>query len=412
MLEPVASVDSDPAPIPLFGPRFLNDPRGLYREMRRGHGAVVPVELPGGLPAWLVIGYRELHQVTSDPELYPRDAALWNQWPNVPPDWPLLPILPISPSPALADNTHRAQQANLDAALETMDAFALRRDCEELSDRLIDSFCGRGTADLVGAFAEPLPVLALARLIGLPDAEGLELLRSMEVIGDAGADSMQAYGRLAESMRQLIIHKRDRPGPDLATALLQQGTYTEEACGLTLMSVLFAGHITTADWLVHSMRLMLTDDRFASAFGGGRRSIGQAMNEVLWEETPTQILAGRWAARDTRLGDKVIRAGDMLLLGLAAANSDPEVRQYTGVEPSSIGNSAHFAFGHGEYRCPYGAQQMAETIARTGIEVLLDRLPDIDLAVEPETLVRRPSPFLSGMTSLPVRFTAVRPLSG
>ncbi len=403
-------MDPDPAPIPLFGPRFLNDPQGLYREMRREHGAVVPVELPGGVPAWLVIGYRELHQVTNDSDLYPRDPTLWNQWPNIPPDWPLLPLLPISP-PALADFPHRAQQANLDQALEAMDPFVLRRDCEELADRLIDNFCGRGTVDLVGAFAEPLPVLALARLIGLPDAEGLELLRSMEIIGDAGADSLQAYARLSESMRQLITRKRERPGTDLATALLQQGHYTEEVCGLTLMSVLFSGHITTADWLVNSLRLMLTDDRFANAFGGGRRSIGEAMNEVLWEETPTQILPGRWAVRDSRLGDKVIRAGDLLLLGLAAANSDPDIRQYAGAEPSNLGNSAHFAFGHGEYRCPYTAQQMAETIARTGIEVLLDRLPDIDLAVAPETLVRRPSPFLSGMTSLPVRFTGVRPLN-
>jgi cytochrome P450 len=412
VFDPAPSVEPDPAPIPLFGPRFLNDPQGLYREMRRRHGAVVPVELPGEVPAWLVIGYRELHQVTSDPELFPRDAALWNQWPKITPDWPLLPILPIAPSPALADTSHRAQQVNLDAALETMDPFVLRRDCEELSDRLIDGFCGRGATDLVGAFAEPLPVLALARMIGLPDAEGLELLRSMEIMGDAGADAQQSYARLSESMRQLITRKRDRPAADLATSLLQQGNYSEEACSLTLMSVLFAGHITTADWLVNSLRLMLTDDRFADAFGGGQRSIGQAMNEVLWEEAPTQILAGRWAVRDTRLGDKVIRAGDMLLLGLAGANADPDVRHYTDTEPTNLGNSAHFAFGHGEYRCPYPAQQMAETIARTGIEVLLDRLPDIDLAVSPDTLVRRPSPFLSGMTSLPVRFTAVRPLNG
>ena len=46
------------------------------------------------------------------------------------------------------------------------------------------------------------------------------------------------------------------------------------------------------------------------------------------------------------------------------------------------------------------------------LEVLLDRLPDIDLAVPAETLVRRPSAFLRGMTSLPVRFTPVRAVGG
>lgn len=137
------------------------------------------------------------------------------------------------------------------------------------------------------------------------------------------------------------------------------------------------------------------------------------MNEVLWEEGPTSILAGRWAARDTRLADKTIRAGDMLLLGLAAANLDPHVRQsFTDGGSVPTGNNAHFAFSYGEYRCPFPAQQIAEIIARTGIEVLLDRLPDVDLGVPADQLTRRPSAFLRGMTALPVRFTPVRPVGG
>ena len=49
------------------------------------------------------------------------------------------------------------------------------------------------------------------------------------------------------------------------------------------------------------------------------------MNEVLWEDTPTQNVAGRWASRDTHLGGRHIRSGDLLLLGIAAANGDPWV---------------------------------------------------------------------------------------
>src|ERR1051325_1782708 len=79
--------------VPLWGPGFQTEPQTVYRSRRRDHGPVVPVELPGGFPAWLVIGYRELHRVTSDGELFPRDVGLWNQWPNVPDDWPLLPMV-------------------------------------------------------------------------------------------------------------------------------------------------------------------------------------------------------------------------------------------------------------------------------------------------------------------------------
>jgi len=118
-----------------------------------------------------------------------------------------------------------------------------------------------------------------------------------------------------------------------------------------------------------------------------------------------------WSVSASR--EEVIRGGDMLL-GLGGANLDPHVRAHLvdDTEPAHEGNSAHFAFSHGEYRCPFPAQQIAEIIARTGIEVLLDRLPDLDLAVPPQNLVRRPSPFLRGMTSLPVHFTPVRVVGG
>ncbi|QLY33329.1 cytochrome P450 [Nocardia huaxiensis] len=402
--------------VPLSGPRFHTDPHSLYREMRRDHGAVVAVELPGNVPAWLVIGYRELHQVTSSPELFPRDVSLWNQWGNIPPDWPLLPMVG-QPMPSIyftAGAEHLRHVAMVEPALEGVDPFELRRVCESLADRLIDVFCGRGSADLVADFAEPLPVLVLAWLLGFPDEEGPELARAMKTMADGTAEAQAGYMAFMGHMQNLLARKQAAPGDDLVSRMLAHpDAFSDTEYVLDLMAVTAAGHLPTSDWLVNSVGLMLTDDRFAAALGGGRRSVDQAMNEVLWEDAPTSILAGRWAARDTRLGDKLIRAGDLLLLGLAAANTDPHVRQsVSGDSAVHHGNSAHFAFSHGEYRCPFPAQHIAEIIARTGIEVLLDRLPDIDLAVPAQHLVRRPSPFLRGMTSLPVVFTPVRAVGG
>ncbi|MEV6068969.1 cytochrome P450 [Nocardia sp. NPDC052001] len=403
-----------PGVVPLSGPRFHTDPHHLYNDMRREHGAVVAVELPGGVPAWLVIGYREMHQVTNSPELFPRDVSLWNQWGTIPEDWPLLPMVG-QPMPSIyftAGAEHRRHLAMVEPALESVDPFELRRVCESLADRLIDAFCGRGSADLMAEFAEPLPVLTLAALLGFPDSDGPHLAWSMKVMANGGADAQAAHLQFMGHMQRLVAMKKAMPGDDLTSRMLAYPTpFTDEEYINDLMAITAAGHLTTCDWLGNSVRLMLTDDRFAAALGGGRRSISQAMNEVLWEESPTSILAGRWAARDTRLGDKTIRAGDLLLLGLAAANTDPHVRQHVS-EGMQTGNSAHFAFSHGEYRCPFPAQHIAEIIARTGIEVLLDRLPDIDLSVPARNLMRRPSPFMQGMSSLPVVFSPVRAVGG
>ncbi|MFG2429762.1 cytochrome P450 [Streptomyces sp. NPDC048590] len=401
------------APVRLSGPEFHTEPQALYRRMRRSHGPVVPVELHGGFPAWLVVGYRELHQVTSDGELFPRDVGLWNQWEHIPADWPLLPMVG-QPMPSIyftAGAEHRRHSEMVVPALEAADPFEIRDHCEQLADRLIDGIGARGSADLVAEFAEPLPVLVLARLVGFPDEEGRDIARVLKDLADGGPGAQEAYGRFGEHMARLVAARKAAPGDDVISRMLADpAPFTDEEYALDLMAITAAGHLTTADWIGNSLRLMLTEDQFADSLAGGHRSVGDAMNEVLWEETPTQILAGRWAVRDTQLGGRTIRAGDMLLLGLGAANTDPLVRQGTG--PGSpghrTGNGAHLAFSHGEYRCPFPAQEIAETIARTAIEVILDRLPDLRLAVPAEDLVRRPSAFLRGMNALPVRFTPVQ----
>ncbi|MFJ5935358.1 cytochrome P450 [Streptomyces sp. NPDC093071] len=395
--------------VPLDGPGFQVDPQALYRAMRRDHGPVVPVELPGGVPAWLVIGYRELHRVTSDGELFPRDVSLWNQWPHIPADWPLLPMVG-QPLPSIyftAGEEHRRHVRMVVPALEGADPFEIRGHCEQLADRLVDAVCGRGTADLVADFCEPLPVLVLARLVGFPDDEGDDIAEVLKDLADGGPGAQSAHQRFGEHMAHLVAAKRAAPGNDVTSRMLAfPEAFTDEEYALDLMAITAAGHLTTADWLGNSLRLMLTEDEFADSMAGGRRSVSEAATEVLWEEAPTQILAGRWAVRDTRLGGQRIAAGDMLLLGLGAGNTDPLIRQ--GDRGAHGGGGAHLAFSHGEYRCPFPAQEIAEIIVRTGIEVLLDRLPDLELAVPAGELVRRPSAFLRGTTSLPVRFTPVR----
>ncbi|MEU9360367.1 cytochrome P450 [Streptomyces sp. NPDC048301] len=401
------------APVRLSGPEFHTEPQALYRRMRQSHGPVVPVELHGGFPAWLVVGYRELHQVTSDGELFPRDVGLWNQWEHIPADWPLLPMVG-QPMPSIyftAGAEHRRHSEMVVPALEAADPFEIRDHCEQLADRLIDGIGARGSADLVAEFAEPLPVLVLARLVGFPDEEGRDIARVLKDLADGGPGAQEAYGRFGEHMARLVAARKAAPGDDVISRMLADpAPFTDEEYALDLMAITAAGHLTTADWIGNSLRLMLTEDQFADSLAGGHRSVGDAMNEVLWEETPTQILAGRWAVRDTQLGGRTIRAGDMLLLGLGAANTDPLVRQGTGSGGPGhrTGNGAHLAFSHGEYRCPFPAQEIAETIARTAIEVILDRLPDLRLAVPAEDLVRRPSAFLRGMNALPVRFTPVQ----
>lgn len=402
-----------PDAVPLSGPRFQTDPVRLYREMRREHGSVAPVLLDGDIPAWLVIGYRELHQVTGDPVLFSRDSDLWNQWDRIPGDWPLLPMIGHKQPSILytVGERHRQRAAMISNALEAIDPSALRSHAERFADELVDAVCTVGEAELIGQYAMLLPVRVLARLFGFSDEEGPGLVTALNDMINSSARAIEGQTHLGTSMARLVADRKAAPADDVASRMLADDSgFTEEEIIQDLMVALAAAHQPTADWIGNSLRLMLTDDRFAASLFGGRNSVGDAMSEVLWEDAPSQNIAGRWASRDTHLGGRRIRAGDLLVLGLQGANSDPQVR--TDASALTGGNNAHFSFSHGEHRCPFPAQEIAEVISRTGIEVVLDRLPDIDLAVPAESLSRRPSPWLRGLTELPVRFTPTPALGG
>ncbi|MBH0245933.1 cytochrome P450 [Streptomyces cavourensis] len=392
--------------VPLSGPRFQSDPVQLYRDMRRDHGAVAPVVLDGDVPAWLVLGYRELHQVTGDPVLFSRDSELWNQWDRIPEDWPLLPMIGRGQNSILytVGERHSVRAMMISNALEGVDPFSLKRYAEEFADELIDRFCTKGAVDIIAEYTKLLPALVLARIYGYPEEVIRPLVGSINDITDGLDRAIAGSQHLGMATFQLLAEKHAEPGDDVVSRMIaDEGGFTDEEIVQDLLVMIVAGHQPTADWMGNSLRLMLTDERFAASLSGGRHSVAEAMNEVLWEDTPTQNVAGRWASRDTHLGGRHVRAGDLLLLGIAAANGDPQVR--THASALTGGNNAFLSFGHGEHRCPFPAQETAEVIARTGIEVLLDRLPDMDLAVPAEQLTRRPSPWLRGLTDLPVLFT-------
>lgn len=390
---------------PLYGPRFQTDPRQLYQELRQAHGPVAPVELAGGVPAWLVIGYRELQLTTSQTKLFGRDSTRWNQWPNIPADWPLKPMMAPVPSILYAEGAeHQRRKTAVTDALSGVDQYELKQYCEEVADRLIDDFAGKGEAELVADYAHRLPLLVLCRLFGLDEDEAPVLISGLVAMLDGGAEAQAGAQRLLDVMLKLVLRKREEPGADITSRLLaHEAALTDEEVMRDMRVILIAGHQPCAYWISNALRLMLTDDRFAASLSGGRRSTGQALSEALWEDTPTQIFAGRWATRDTQLGGQRIAAGDMLLLGFAGANTDPSVRQADG-SPAE-GNRAHLSYSYGPHACPFPAQETAEVIAATAIEVLLDRLPDLRLAIAEHALVWRPSAWVRALMALPVAFT-------
>jgi cytochrome P450 len=393
--------------VKLYGPLMDEDPAAVYHEIRRVHGAVAPVLLDGDMPAWYVSSYRDVHHVLSNPALFGRDARRWNLYDQIPPDWPLAPFGSWGPSVLHTEgDEHQRRAGAIGDALDAVSRTELGRICEQTADQLIDSFSTGGEADLIGQYAQQIPIRVITRLYGIPEDEIPSLIADTEAAATETAGALEAHMRVIGRIGQLIAERRQNPGTGLpARMVTHPARLTDDELTHDMHIVLMGAQQPTADWIGNTLRLMLADEEFALTLQGGRGSADQALNEVLWKDTPVQNLIGRYAISACGLGGRQIEKGDLVVLGLAAANADPQVR------PDSFGdvqvNRAHMSFAQGEHSCPFAAPELAEIIARTAIEVLLDRLPDVTLAVPLEEIKWRPAAWVRGLYSLPVTFTPV-----
>lgn len=390
-----------------YGPDIARDPVSLYEEMRRRFGPVAPILLDGDVPAWFVLGYRELHHVTGHPEWFARDCRRWNQWERIDEGWPLLPYVMWTPSVMFAEGAeHRRRAGAIGDALAATERADLNALCRSVGDGLIDRFAKDGGADLISQYAHRFPATVIARLYGVPEQEVPAMVRDNLASLDVTSEAAQAHTRLLERMRLLVAQRRAHPREDVPSRLLTHPAgLTDEEVVTDLLVIMSAAQAPTGNWIGNTLRLMLIDDDFSLTLQGGRSSAGEALNEVLWKNTPTQNFIGRWAVHPCELGGRRIGRGDLLVLGLAAANADPRLN--TGDLSTHATNRAQMSFGHGEHGCPFPAPMVAEVIARTAVETLLDRLPDVRMAVTPEQLRWRPSVWMRGLFALPARFSPI-----
>jgi len=392
---------------PLYGSAVAEDPHGHYARLRERHGAVAPIELEPGVEAWLVLGYPELLELTRNEQLFSKDSRRWRvpREGRLRADSRLLPMTAWRPTLLNLDGAeHQRLRAAVADTLGRIDHRQLRETTEAAADALIDSWGPDGTADLIAQYARRLPLLVFTRLLGLPPELGPRLIELISHFVDSSEKSVRANAEFQAILVDLVRQRREQPGPDLTSWLLahQAGLSDEEAVH-HLVVILVAGNETTINWTGNTLRLLLTDRRFRSTLAGGRLTVSDALDEVLWRDPPTQNFPGRWATSDTVLGGQYISAGDMLVLGLAAANADPAVLGSDGI----AGNRAHLAWGAGKHVCP--AQHPARLIVETAVETLLHRLPDLQLAVPAHELAWRPSPWSRALVALPVLYSAFTP---
>lgn len=390
----------------LYGPDAEVDPHGIYDRLRKEHGAVAPVLLEGDVPAWLVLGYREVRWVLDNPLQFSRDSRIWRDWEEgrVDAASPLILMLGWRPDCVSQDGApHRRLRGAVTDNLQAVAGRGVRRHVTHFANQQIDAFAATGTADLVADFAEHLPMLVLTRVFGLAASEGRTLAESCAHVIKGGADALVHNDRIMRILGALAERKRQEPGADFTTGLIEHhAALDEEEVLHHLRLVLIAAHTTTSNLLARVLLLILTDSSLLAGLVSGEINVSAVVEEVMWNTPPLAVLPGRFATADLELGGVGLKEGDLLVLGLAAGNLDPEIRPDPRV--SVRGNQAHLAFSSGPHECP--GQGIGQAIIEGAVDVLLHRLPGLHLTVPLEELTSTASTWESRLDRLPVAFAS------
>ncbi len=375
----------------LLEPKVLLDPFPTYESWRRKG----PVIWDSELEAWLVTGYEEAFRALRDVEHFCSD---WRRIGDVTPP-SLLSLQTLDPP----EHT-QIRRLMLDG-FKARDFQQLERTVVDTVDTLLADVEGRESFDFVSAFAEPLTLRAVTRLLGAPepDLEWFLPLSNFIVDGMDFSIRPECYepGVAARAeLSALVDAWMESPPPDgflahVADRARQTGI-EKAVVHNSLRVVLQAGFQTANRFLAGGLLTLL---RVPSA---QRRPVDTdtAVNELVRFAGPVHV-ESRGCVRDTTLGGQRIRKGQVLSMFLGAANRDPAVFDDPGVLHWDRTPNRHLGFGRGPHAC-LGAQ-VAVQIARVAFGAITHRYPDARLISEP---LPRPNVTEHGLYRLEVSFSA------
>ncbi|EOD69701.1 cytochrome P450 [Amycolatopsis vancoresmycina] len=285
---------------------------------------------------------------------------------------------------------------------------ALRPGMAAMAEQLVDEMVAKGApGDLKAGLAFPLPVWVICDMLGVPDtdrdrfAHWSDVMLSMTRYTQAEFDAAQAeFGRY---MGGHIAGKRAEPGEDILSALIAEGVdWSDAMLTATGIGLLIAGHETTANMIAKMVAMLLADRSRWEQLLADPSLVRTAVEESLRVDANAGVGMQRYITEDFEVGGTVLPGGTTAMCSMAAANRDERAFEDAGAMDLTRSPNPHLAFGAGAHACL--GQPLARTELQVVLEVLLRKLPALELAVPADELRRVEGLAVGGLRELPVRW--------
>ncbi|MBE3008924.1 cytochrome P450 [Microbispora sp. NEAU-D428] len=381
------------------------DPPAELIDARR-HGPISRYPFPDGHQGWLITGYDLVRSVLADSRFSSRKELMIHH-PSI--DYTGVEVPPAPPGEFLLmdEPQHGRYRKPLVGKFTVRRMRQLTERIEQITADHLDAMEKAGPpADLVTAFAKPIPSIVICELLGVPYEDRGRFQDQIDTfLGGETSDEdlIAAYTATQHYLAELVAAKRANPTDDVLSDLTDSDLTDEELRGMSLI-LLAAGFDTTANMLALGTFALLRNPEQLAALRADPALTDRAVEELLRYLSVAKTFM-RTALEDVELGGQTIEAGTAVILSYSTANRDPE--RFT--DPHMLDlrrqDGGHLAFGHGIHQCL--GQQLARVEMRVAFPALLNRFPTLRLAVPAEEVSLRPETAdIYGVKSLPVTWDA------
>ncbi|MGA7872601.1 MAG: cytochrome P450 [Candidatus Binatus sp.] len=285
----------------------------------------------------------------------------------------------------------------------------------EIAKNLIDAAERKGEFDVMADLANPLPVMVISDLLGVPPTEYRQFKQWSDKIVEADNtlpgmpipdDIKSAFTELKAYFAEEIVRRRKNPGTDLVSALVAAHDEAEALSADELLQfvvlLLLAGNETTTNLIGNGMLALGRNPGAMATLRSKPELMRGAIEEMLRYDGPVQATF-RTATKDTTVGGTPIGSGTGVFVIIAAANRDPA--QFREPEKFDITRepNEHLAFGEGIHFC-IGAP-LARLEGSIAIGAALERFPHLRLKNPDAALTYKGSYFLRGLSRLEMALT-------
>ena len=364
------------------------------------------IALPNGQPVWLITGYDEARQALRDPRLVKSDQVSVNLGSEL-----LEPQIFAAMSRHMLNRNppdHTRLRRLVAAAFTRRRIERLAPRIQHLTDELLDAITPRTQVELISSYALPLPMNVICELLGVPADRRTEVHHWSSTVINSTLESPDVLVAASKAMvaylRELVQCKRSDPADDLLSALVAardgQDRLTEDELTSTVFLILVAGHETTVHLIGNGVHALLTHPEQLALLRAQPHRLDAAIEELLRFDGPLQVSTFRLTSVPVSIGATTIPAGEIVLIGVLAANRAPACAARPEALDITRADTPHLSFGRGLHHC-LGAP-LARLEGRIAVGSLLTRFPQLRLAVPAEHLTWRPNVLINGLATLPV----------